>query len=49
VHACNHRDVALYLSVPTGTELDEHEDEGLSEPTGLLSKSVLVKAKCDTL
>jgi len=48
VHACDHHDVALYLSVATGIELDEHEDVGLPESTGLLSKFVPVKAKCDT-
>jgi len=29
--------------VATGTELDEHKDEGLPEPTGLLGKSVPMK------
>jgi len=34
-----------FKCVATGTELDEHEDEGLLEPTGLaLSKSVSTKA-----
>jgi len=34
----------LFKHVTTGTEPDKHEDEGLIEPTGLLSKSVPIKA-----
>ena len=32
-----------FKCVATGTEPDEHKDEGLPESTGLLSKSVLRK------
>jgi len=33
-----------FKRVATGTELDEHEDKGLSEPTEPLSKSVPTKS-----
>jgi len=32
-----------FKHVATGTEPDEHKDEGLSEPTGPLSRYVLTK------
>ena len=38
-----HDDV-YFKHVTIGTELDEHKDEGLPEPSGPLSKSVPMKA-----
>jgi len=46
MHDHDHCNVYIFLfkHVVTGTELDEHEDEGLQEPIGPLSKSLPMKA-----